>query len=684
MISEEENNIVHYDVKVINAYKSYGVNKIINGLNMNVASGSIYGLLGPSGCGKSTLLQCILGSIALDSGSINLKVQSLSDVGYMPQDLCLDGKLNIKETLAYYGALHKMSEKNIVTRIKELKNILSLPDLDTYIENLSGGQSRRVSLGITLFHDPEVVILDEPTVGLDSLLREQIWVEFRKMVEQHKTTIIITTHYIEEANQANCVGLMRNGVLVEEGLPRDIIANNHSNSLESAFLKICYKRQEDNLIHNEHCVQNREVITTEAKHNNNKLMKSSTNMDLDRIKVLIKKNVRTMFRDYAFLFTMLILPIIQTFAICNAIGTNINDLAIAFQNDEIDFSDCRRNNIDGCVFNNKNNQTISCDILNHLASLYTLNDMKDRNIDELILKKSNNIAFIHFPKNYSIQFFKFFDDHENYNIESQVSVNLTKYNSLYTNRLLIDLTNTMNHVAENILNSCSKNPRALSIPVKLTVVSGVDVKSYTDCIISIFIVMGTFYFPCIFSLTITLTDKMEGIISRSMFSGVTIAEVVMSLFCIMNVLLILQMAIPLFMAYVLYGRPIIITNGLVAYTVLMILVGWTGFFFGIISACISSSTLAAIYAVNGFNFCQAILAGAAWPVEGQFPLLQFVSELCPIRIAGNIMNNISLRGWTWEHPMVVASILKMLIYNVMLSLIVFILVKFKKDAWIKK
>ncbi|XP_008188488.1 ABC transporter G family member 23-like [Acyrthosiphon pisum] len=163
MINEE----FQYDVKVINAFKSYGETKVLNGLNMNVTAGSIYGLLGPSGCGKSTLLQCIMGSMELDSGYIALKAINLKDVGYMPQSLCLESTLTIREIFEYYGTLYNMNKKDIEIKKEELIAFLQLPKLNSLIKDISGGQSRRVSLGVCLLHNPKLIILDEPTVGID-------------------------------------------------------------------------------------------------------------------------------------------------------------------------------------------------------------------------------------------------------------------------------------------------------------------------------------------------------------------------------------------------------------------------------------------------------------------------------------------------------------------------------------
>ena len=203
------------------------------------------------GCGKTTLLSCILGMVPLDDGEISVfgnittkyatKVNG-SKIGYMPQEMALVGELTIKETIYHFGNIFQMDIDKIRDRYDMLHKLLELPYSDQRIEACSGGQKRRVSFAAAMIHEPDLLILDEPTVGLDPILREKIWNFMLNVTSSSNLSIIITTHYIEEARQASCVGLMRNGVLLAEDKPVSIINQMRVENLEEAFLSLCLKR----------------------------------------------------------------------------------------------------------------------------------------------------------------------------------------------------------------------------------------------------------------------------------------------------------------------------------------------------------------------------------------------------------------------------------------------------------
>lgn len=161
-------------------------------------------------------------------------------VGYMPQETALFNEFNINETLYYFGLIHNMKLAEIRRRRDFLIEFLDLPPKEKEVKNLSGGQKRRVSMAIALLQEPQLLILDEPTVGVDPLLREKIWNHLVDIAKQTHTTIIITTHYIEEARKADRVGLIRNGRILAEQ-PPDYLLQIHNETVNICILCFVFK-----------------------------------------------------------------------------------------------------------------------------------------------------------------------------------------------------------------------------------------------------------------------------------------------------------------------------------------------------------------------------------------------------------------------------------------------------------
>jgi ABC-type multidrug transport system ATPase subunit len=204
--------------------------------------------MGPSGCGKTTIFSCIVGTADLDKGNIKIFNKNSKDVhknliGFMPQETALSERLKIKETIWIYGTIFGLTTTQINEKFRFLSSLLELPDGDKLVKDCSGGEQRRISLAVTLVHEPDLLILDEPTVGLDPIIRENIWNYLFELSRCKRTSILLSTHYVEEAKNVNRIGLMRNGCLVDEDSPHNVMAKCGSRSLEEAFLTMCEENQ---------------------------------------------------------------------------------------------------------------------------------------------------------------------------------------------------------------------------------------------------------------------------------------------------------------------------------------------------------------------------------------------------------------------------------------------------------
>ena len=174
--------------------------------------------------------------------SKNKQLKTRSKIGYMPQETALVDELTVRETVEYFGNLFEMNSEKLRERYEKIRRLLELPPDDFRVENCSGGEKRRVSFAAAIIHEPDLLILDEPTVGLDPLLRERIWDYLWSITRTTKLSVIITTHYIEEAQKSDFVGLMRHGALLAEDSPKNVMCHCNANSLEDAFVALCLKK----------------------------------------------------------------------------------------------------------------------------------------------------------------------------------------------------------------------------------------------------------------------------------------------------------------------------------------------------------------------------------------------------------------------------------------------------------
>lgn len=269
--------------------------------------------MGASGCGKTTLLSCIVGMISPDKGNITVLDEKLvhnripsvcSKIGYLPQETALINELTVKETIHYFGNIFQMDKELLDERYEMLKSLLDLPEDCVRIENCSGGEQRRISFAAALIHNPDLLILDEPTVGLDPILRDKIWNFLVKITRETKISVIITTHYIEEARQADICALMRNGILLEEDKPLAIMEKYKCETLEQAFLKLCVKQIDDNQ-NIPQVVSSSTIEPLEASQNNEEMMckkpsskqKLRSNFTYQTMKALVYKNFIQLIRS---------------------------------------------------------------------------------------------------------------------------------------------------------------------------------------------------------------------------------------------------------------------------------------------------------------------------------------------------------------------------------------------------
>ena len=231
-------------IKIEKLSKSFGEQKVLDKIDFKLESGEIVGLIGPSGSGKSTLIKTMLGMEKADEGEALVldykmpKREILSNIGYMAQSDALYEMLTGYENLEFFGKMKGVPSDKLKKEIEYIAEIVDLTDdLKKLVSKYSGGMKRRLSLAIALIGSPELLILDEPTVGIDPSLRKNIWKELFKQ-RDNGVGILVTTHVMDEAELTDKVGLLLNGDIIDFDTPQQLKVKNNVKTIEEVFLKV--------------------------------------------------------------------------------------------------------------------------------------------------------------------------------------------------------------------------------------------------------------------------------------------------------------------------------------------------------------------------------------------------------------------------------------------------------------
>lgn len=235
------------DIKIENLKKSFDNVKAVDGLSMEINKGEIFCLVGPNAAGKTTTIRLLLGILKADEGNLTVKdlkipkeKKQLREVmGYLPQHRALYELLTCRENITFFARAKGLPNDQIKQQVNEMIKRLSLEEhQDKLAVNLSGGTQQRTALAIAMVNNPEIAFLDEPTVGLDPVLRREFWEYFRELAKTNGTTILVTTHYLNEAMWSDRMGVMRHGKLIAVDTPENLLKRTNQSNLEDMFFTI--------------------------------------------------------------------------------------------------------------------------------------------------------------------------------------------------------------------------------------------------------------------------------------------------------------------------------------------------------------------------------------------------------------------------------------------------------------
>ncbi|MGF0320234.1 ABC transporter ATP-binding protein [Nocardia fluminea] len=227
-------------VQVADLTVKRGKRPVLHGLTLDIPRGSITGLLGPSGCGKTTLLRSVVGTQLVESGTVTVLGEPAGSaglrrrVGYVTQAPSIYADISVRDNVAYYAALYGRDRDDTESALVAV----GLADhADQLGDQLSGGQQTRASLACALVGKPELLVLDEPTVGLDPVLRVELWKQFRELAAAG-TTLLVSSHVMDEAEHCDKLLLMREGELLAQLSPDELRERTDEQNLEAAFLTL--------------------------------------------------------------------------------------------------------------------------------------------------------------------------------------------------------------------------------------------------------------------------------------------------------------------------------------------------------------------------------------------------------------------------------------------------------------
>ena len=230
-------------IQISHISKSFDRQAVLNDISLRIPRGQIVCLLGPSGSGKTTLIRIILGAIPADSGEVRIadtivpNRQLLSRIGFMPQQDALYENLSAIDNLAFFAGLYGIDRKTFRQRADEALLLVGLEaDRDKLVAKFSGGMKKRLSLAVATLNNPDVLLLDEPTVGIDPVLRRSIWQQFDQWRGEGKT-LLVSTHVMDEVNECDQAALINHGRLIAYDTIDNLLQSTQSGHIEELFIR---------------------------------------------------------------------------------------------------------------------------------------------------------------------------------------------------------------------------------------------------------------------------------------------------------------------------------------------------------------------------------------------------------------------------------------------------------------
>lgn len=647
---------------------------VLVGVDLTVPTGRIYGLLGPSGCGKTSLLRCILGRLKVDRGTIlvfghepGTKDSGIPgpQIGYMPQEMALYLLLTIDEILRYYGAINGLSTTDVRERTRHLMTMLRLPSGNRVLHNLSGGQVRRVAFAAALLHRPRLLILDEPTVGVDPVTKQAMWNHLLGLAERHGVSVILTTHYIEEARQADMVGMIHCGKMVAEDSTAALLHKYNESTLEDVFLKLCcrhYAETKSKMADDAEPQTGADVVIvskrTDVENNcvddsvegsyrddDRKCNRSATGVrrflrdvrkdwcvDRTRLVAVLLRIILNMYRFPGGVLLVLLLPMTQVVMFTQMVGTPIRNIGIGVVNEDTgEFGAKFLAQLDPGIVVQKSAANIS--------------------EGEWQTKEGSTYGYIHIKPNFSSVVHDRYTDWslaKKKDIDtSTISVYLDNTNFLIMAHAEFHLTESYQQFIVHLLDDANLNPALVQYPLNVSRNAlHTIMKPGSVYMMSGEMVVASYFAAVPITVLGIFMERYHGHMEINRVMGVTSAEMIFALILVQLVVLIVQnLGIMLAALSALHSCK----GSLYLIYAMTYVVGLNGTVMGICASLLTDQIISVVGVVSGYLFLSPSFAGMFWPLES-YPLgVQYVFWALPLAWPVRAIDLIIHRGWGFWH-----------------------------------